>query len=79
MAATWSATVLRMPSPPLGVAQRRLTFTAEPKFPGLQGPRHWLRSSPHGVRIAFLAKDNPGIVQLWTVSPNGGAPTQLTT
>ena len=58
--------------------QRRLTFTAERKFPGLQGPRHWLRSSPDGSRIAFLMKDDAGIVQLWTISPNGGSPSQLT-
>src|SRR6185436_10500160 len=48
------------------------------KFPGIQGPRHWLRSSPDGSRIAFLMKDDDGVVQLWTVSPNGGEPKQLT-
>jgi hypothetical protein len=66
------------PCPPKGVTQRRLTFTTGRKFPGLQGPRHWLRSSPDGLRIAFLMKDDFGVVQLWTVSPNGGAPAQLT-
>jgi len=66
------------PFPPRGVEQRRLTFTAERKYPGLQGPRHWLRSSPDGSQIAFLMKDNGGRVQLWTVSPNGGAPVQAT-
>lgn len=66
------------PSPPKGVTQRRLTFTAERKFPGLQGPRHWLRSSPDGSQIAFLMKDDLGVVQLWTISPNGGTPKQLT-
>ncbi len=71
-------TETRAPFPPLGVAQRRLTFTAERKFPGLQGPRHWLRSSPDGSRIAFLMKDDQGVAQLWTVSPNGGPPHQLT-
>ncbi|MBI5388512.1 MAG: DUF3748 domain-containing protein [Verrucomicrobia bacterium] len=71
-------TETRMPFPPQGVVQRRLTFTAERKFPGLQGPRHWLRSSPDGSRIAFLMKDDAGIVQLWTVSPNGGAPAPVT-
>ncbi len=68
----------RMPYPPRGVVQRRLTHTADRAFPGLQGPRHWLRSSPDGSRIAVLMKDDDGIVQLWTLSPNGGAPTQLT-
>ena len=66
------------PCPPKGVTQRRLTFTTGRKFPGIQGPRHWLRSSPDGSRIAFLMKDDAGIVQLWTISPNGGMPAQLT-
>jgi hypothetical protein len=73
-----AGTDTRMPAPPQGVAQRRLTFTAERKFPGLQGPRHWLRSAPDGSQIAYLARDDAGIVQLWTVSPIGGLPTQLT-
>lgn len=73
-----AGTEKRMPSPPKGAAQRRLTYTADRKFPGLQGPRHWLRSSPDGSRIAFLLKDDHGLVQLWTVSPNGGLPTQIT-
>ena len=71
-------TASRAPYPPKGVIQRRLTFTAARKFPGLQGPRHWLRCSPDGSRIPFLMKDDAGVVQLWTVSPNGGAPRQLT-
>jgi Tol biopolymer transport system component len=58
--------------------QRRLTFSGQRKFPGIQGPRHWLRSSPDGSQIACLMKDDSGVVQLWTVSPNGGAPRQLT-
>jgi hypothetical protein len=73
-----AGTETRRPSPPRGVAQRRLTRTAGRKFPGLQGPRHWLRSSPDGARIAFLMKDDAGVVQLWTISPNGGEPAQLT-
>jgi dipeptidyl aminopeptidase/acylaminoacyl peptidase len=68
----------RMPFPPKDCIQRRLTFTADRKFPGIQGPRHWLRSSPDGTRIAFLMKDDSGVGQLWTVSPNGGPPTQIT-
>lgn len=66
------------PAPPLGCVQRRFTFTAGRKYPGIQGPRHWLRSSPDGSRIAFLMKDDAGIAQLWTISPNGGEPTQNT-
>lgn len=70
-------TETRLPSPPKGCVQRRLTFTAEKKFPGIEGPRHWLRTSPDGSQIAFLMKDDNGIVQLWTVSPNGGSPKQV--
>ena len=66
------------PFPPRGVKVRRLTRTANRKFPGVQGPRHWLRSSPDGSRIAFLMKDDDGLVQLWTISPNGGDPVPLT-
>jgi hypothetical protein len=66
------------PSPPRGVTQRRLTFTADRSYPGIDGPRHWLRSSPDGSRIAFLMRDDLGIVQLFTVSPNGGQPVQVT-
>jgi hypothetical protein len=71
-------TATTRPAPPHGVTQRRLTFTADRKYPGIQGPRHWLRSSPEGDRIAFLMKDDAGIAQIWTVSPNGGGPIQLT-
>ena len=71
-------TPTRRPLPPQGTVQRRLTYTADRKCPGLQGPRHWLRSSPDGSRIAFLMRDDGGTVQLWTVSPNGGEPRQLT-
>ena len=66
------------PRPPAGVVQRRLTHTADRKHPGIQGPRHWLRSSPDGARIAFLMKDNRGVVQFWTVPPTGGQPVQVT-
>lgn len=71
-------TETRRPSPPRGTVQRRLTFTADRKYPGLQGPRHWLRSSPDGSQIALLMKDDAGVVQLWTVSPNGGPPRRVT-
>lgn len=72
-------TATRRPAPPQGVTQRRLTFTAERTFPGVATtPRHWLRASPDGSQIAFLMKDDAGVVQLWTVSPRGGAPQQVT-
>jgi hypothetical protein len=68
----------QMPRPPKGTSQRRITFTAQRKFPGLQGPRHWLRSSSDGSRIGFFMRDEAGMAQLWTVSPSGGAPRQVT-
>jgi hypothetical protein len=72
-------TATRRPAPPRDVKQRRVTFTSERKFPGVvQAPRHWLRASPDGSQIAFLMKDDAGVVQLWTVSPNGGEPLQVT-
>jgi Protein of unknown function (DUF3748)/WD40-like Beta Propeller Repeat len=68
-----------LPAPPAGVSQRRITHTAERRFPGVvTRPRHWLRASPDGSAIAFLMKDDNGVVQLWLVSPNGGEPRQLT-
>ena len=66
------------PTPPRGVTQRRLTFTADGSHPGIDGPRHWLRSSPDGSRIACLMRDEVGMVQLFTVSPCGGEPVQVT-
>lgn len=71
-------TMTRRPAPPHGVVQRRLTFTGDRAHRGVQGPRHWLRSSPDGSRIAFLMKDHGGVVQLWLVSPQDGELRQLT-
>lgn len=62
------------PNPPAGVSQRRITFTKK----GIEGPRHWLRSAPDGSIIGFLAKDSSDHIQLFGVSPNGGAIRQLT-
>lgn len=73
-----AGTALTRPRPPAGVSQRRLTNTTARVHPGLQGPRHWLRSSPDGGRIAFLARDDGGIVQVFTVTPRGGPPVQVT-
>lgn len=68
-----------MPAPPSGIHQRRLTFTHERAFPGLVNqPRHWVRSNPQASEIAFLMRDNHGVVQLWLISPQGGEPRQLT-
>lgn len=64
------------PCPPAGVVQRRLTFTADRPHPGIQGPRHWLRSSPDGGTVACLMRDEAGVVQLVTVPTSGGPPQQ---
>jgi len=69
----------RRPAPPARTRQRRLTHTADRRYPGVFGARHWPRSSPDGSRIAFLMRDDTSVVQLWTISPNGGSPQQVTT
>lgn len=68
-----------LPAPPAGVQQRRLTFTHQRHHPGLtHQPRHWVRSSPDGSLLAFLMRDDAGVVQMYLLSPNGGEPRQLT-
>lgn len=63
-----------MPAPPAGVLQRRLTFTHQKGVSGLVNvPRHWVRSNPQGTQIAFLMRDDNGIVQLWLISPEGAS------
>lgn len=71
-------TEVSLPAPPAGVVQRRLTFTEGRKFPGVCGPRHWVRGSRDGSRVAFLMKDDAGVGQIWTVSPEGGEMKQVT-
>ncbi len=71
-------TTTRLPSPPKGVTQRRLTFTGDRKFPGVQGPRFWVRANASGDSLAFLMKDDSGLVQIYAVSPNGGVIRQVT-
>lgn len=72
-------TAQTMPTPPQGVVQKRLTFTHHRAWPGLvTAPRHWVRSNPQATEIAFLMRDDKGVVQLWLISPNGGEPRQLT-
>ncbi len=71
-------TPLIRPRPPRGTVQRRLTHTDGSRYPGLAGPRHWLRSSPDGSLIAFLMRDERGVVQIFGVSPCGGPPRQIT-
>ena len=72
-------TAQTLPAPPAGVVQRRLTFTHDWPFPGLAtAPRHWVRSNPQGTLIAFLMRDNRGVVQLWLIAPEDGEARQLT-
>ena len=72
-------TATTLPAPPKGVSQQRLTFTHQRAWPGLVNvPRHWVRSNPQATQIAFLLRDEAGIVQLWLISPQGGEPRQLT-
>ncbi|WP_312455038.1 DUF3748 domain-containing protein [Pseudescherichia sp.] len=74
-----AGTPTTMPSPPAGVQQRRLTFTHQHRYPGLVNvPRHWVRSNPQGTEIAFLMRDDAGVVQLWLIAAAGGEPRQLT-
>jgi len=74
-----AGTSTTMPSPPMGVEQRRLTFTHQRRYPGLvNAPRHWVRSNPQGSEIAFLMRDEAGVVQLWLIAAEGGEPRQLT-
>lgn len=73
-----SGTPTTRPAVPAGLRQRRITFTGKRKYPGIQGPRCWLRASPDGTSLYFLMKDDQGIVQVYAVSPNGGDIRQVT-
>ncbi|MHA4812486.1 DUF3748 domain-containing protein [Flavitalea flava] len=63
------------PSVPAGITVRRISYTEKGVSPS---PRHWLRSTPDGTLIGFLAADAKDIIQLFGISPNGGAVRQLT-
>ena len=67
-------TATTRPNPPQGAMQRRITHTQK----GVQGPRHWLRTTSDGKTILFMANDDKGVAQVYGVSPNGGAITQVT-
>lgn len=71
-------TAAMRPQPPAGTEQRRLTNTADNKYPGIMGPRHWLKSTSDGEKIVFYMQDDAGIVQAYYVSPNDGTPVQIT-
>jgi len=73
-----TGTLATRPAPPKNANQRRLTFTEVRKYPGVQGPRHWLRTTPDGSWIFFLMKDQHGIVQVYGISPNGGPTKKFT-
>ncbi|SOE21068.1 Protein of unknown function [Spirosomataceae bacterium TFI 002] len=64
-----------LPMPPKGATQRRLTFTANTSQSGCEGI---VRASYDGSTLAFLAKDENGIKQIFTINPNGGEMTQVT-
>lgn len=66
------------PMPPTGTVQRRITFTGDRKYPGIQGPRHPVRSLTDGSSVLFMMKDDDEIVQIYGVSPNGGEIEQFT-
>jgi hypothetical protein len=74
LAAPLAGTATTMPAPPAGVSQRRLTFTHHRRYPGLVNvPRHWVRANPQATAIAFLMRDDAGVVQLWLISPQGAS------
>ena len=58
--------------------QRRLTYTADRRFPGVQGPRNWLVSSPNGETVYATMKDDRGVVQVFGIDTTNGAIQQIT-
>jgi len=58
--------------------QRRLTKTADRRFPGVQGPRNWLVSSPNGETVYAPMKDDRGVVQVFGINSKNGAIQQIT-
>jgi hypothetical protein len=62
------------PLVPKQIVQRRVTFTKT----GVKGPRHWLRCSADGSQLFFLSEDEEGLIQVFSVSPNGGAIHKVT-
>lgn len=66
------------PLPLSSVKQRRITYTADRKFPGVQGPRQWMKSLSDGSLLFFMMKDDDDMVQIYSISPNGGKIRQIT-
>ncbi len=72
-------TMTNMPYPPAGAEVIRLTRTADCKYPGLStDPRFWLRTSPEGDKIFYLARDYDGINQVYYVRILDKTITQVT-
>ncbi len=63
--------------PAKGCVQQRLTYTADRKYPGIQGPRNWLVASDDGDTLYAPMRDNHGIVQLHRISTHGGNIEQI--
>ena len=58
--------------------QRRLTRTAGRKFPGVQGLRNWLVSSPDGKSLFAPMRDDNSVVQLHRIDTANGNIDQVT-
>jgi hypothetical protein len=63
------------PMPPAGTVQRRLTRTANARYPGCRGI---VRSSFDGELIAFQMRDRRGQWQIFLIAPTGGKPRRAT-
>jgi len=61
-----------------GCHQRRLTHTTSRKFPGVQGVRNWLVSSPDGKHLYAPMRDDNGIVQIHRIETLSGHIDQIT-
>ncbi|MCK4676893.1 MAG: DUF3748 domain-containing protein [Bacteroidales bacterium] len=55
-----------------------IAFLGDRKYPGIQGPRHWVQSMPDGSFVFFMMRDDEGLVQIYGISPNGGEIRQFT-
>lgn len=66
------------PLPLDGISQRRVTYSTNRKFPGVQGPRQWMKSTPDGTLLFFMMKDNDGSIQIYSVPTIGGDIKQIT-
>ncbi len=67
-------TLEKMPAPPAGCKQKRMTFTEKNPHQGVR----FVRASHDGSKLAFLAYDKNNIVQLYMMPTIGGKVSQLT-